>query len=327
MAIIANTKTWTKTRVTATGITSPIANRNLLIAVKDAMKTYGGWTFVSASYYTGATQVVVSSPSADPWTAETTIVIAAAGTNHSWIVLQNNSISSGFQICFDMAITDTYSRKMYAYMSFSAGFTSGTITNRPTATDELKLNILSDCWSGETGNIDTKSANVFTSSDHQCTRVYFNDGSTTNQVAGIWLFDVPQNCSSWVDNKAICMMNFGSCVHANHDTAAEAYPTMYLHGNQLVVSLGTLYLGTTRFSSYAGVAGATGDYNSNWPCTPMWLISQSTAVPGIIGILYDLWWAHATTVANGDYFPGDGSRNQVVIGNMIQGSDGSAFVL
>jgi hypothetical protein len=315
MTELTNSKTWTKTRVTGSGASTLISHKLLLVAIKDEFKNHG-WSVISSSDS-------VTSDSNDNWANDTDIVIAVAGSVHSWIVLQNNNIKTGFQICIDMSVVDASARKAYFYMSPSVGFSSGTTTNRPTASDETQLNILTDYWiTGTTGT--SKSANVFTSSDHQCTHVFIYSGAV---ICGFWIFDVPKNCPSWVDNKVIAMVNGGACTVAEHDAITEAYTTMKIDGTKVNVVLATVMIGATRALSYAGVSGATGDYGGAWPSTPMWLLSVTASVPGIFGTIYDLWWSHITTVTTGDCFPSSGAKNQVVFGNMIQGNDGTALVL
>jgi hypothetical protein len=316
MTELVNAKTWTRTRVTGSGVDVITTNKLLLVAIKNEFKNHG-WTVVYSSDS-------VAADAYDNWVDNTDIVVAVAGSVHSWIVLQNNNVNVGFQICIDMSVTDAYARKAYFYMSPSVGFTSGTIQNRPTASDETKLKILTDYWIAAVTIGTSKSANVFTSSDHQCTHVFLYSGSA---VAGVWIFDVPKDCSTWVDNKIITLVNSGTCVSTLHDTDAEAYTTTRINGITTYVELATIVIGTTQVISYAGVAGATGDYGTNWPCTPMWLLSTSTLNPGLVGVVYDLWWAHSTTVTTGDYFPGDGSKTQYVFGNMVQGNDGGTVTL
>ena len=314
MTELTNSKTWTKTRVTVTGASVIIANKKLLIAIKNQMIS-SGWVFVSSSNK-------VNSGGTDYWVSDTDIFMATEGTAHSWIVLQNSSIKTGFQICINMDISDSYARAASIYMSPSSGFSGGSITNRPVATDEVKVNVKSNWWFVAAANT-TVSANVFVSSDLKCTHIFLYGGTT---IDGIWIFDVPQNCPSWVDNKIVCMVN-SSCLFSDYDSDAEALGTMKIKESRVLVCFGTLCLGTTCVPTYNGVVNATGDYGTNWPCTPMWLLSTNTSRPGQYGMIYDLWWAPTTTVTTGDYFPGGGSKTQFVFGNIVQGNDGTTVTL
>jgi hypothetical protein len=132
MTELINSKTWTKTRVTATGSSGGIANKKLLVAVKNQMISSGGWVVVSSSDG-------VSSGSIDYWVDDTDIVIASEGTAHSWIVLQNNNVKTGFQICINMNVSETYGRYGSVHMSPSIGFSGGSTANMPTASDIVWL--------------------------------------------------------------------------------------------------------------------------------------------------------------------------------------------
>jgi hypothetical protein len=281
-----------------------------------------GWTFVSSSDS-------VNSGVTDYWVDDTDIVYAGEGTAHSWIVLQNNSVSVGFQICINMNIGS--SNKASFSMSPVIGFSGGSITNKPTANDECKLNISNNFWfNGATTT--TPSANIFTSSDLKCTHIFISTGSSGTAVDGIWIFDVPKDCPSWIDNKIVCMV-YGNSATSGYSsnyssTALNSFATMYVKGRQVLLCLGTLVLATLEIpGSYSGAAGASGDYGTNWPCTPIWLLSGTTSGPGIYGVIYDLWWAPYTTITTGDYFPGDGSKTQFVFKNMVQGNDGTTVTL
>ena len=78
MTELTNSKTWTKTRVTVTGASVIIANKKLLIAIKNQMIS-SGWVFVSSSNK-------VNSGGTDYWVSDTDIFMATEGTAHSWIV-------------------------------------------------------------------------------------------------------------------------------------------------------------------------------------------------------------------------------------------------
>lgn len=72
----------------------------------------------------------------------TALVTAGAGTNHSWIVLEFAQINDGaghkLQVCFDFLGSMATSTPS-TFLSAAAGFTGGSATARPTATDEQQL--------------------------------------------------------------------------------------------------------------------------------------------------------------------------------------------
>lgn len=313
MPELSNTKTWTKTRLTVTGASSIISNKLLYVAIKNEMLNHG-WSVVSSC---DSSSVSLS----DLWVDNTDLVYATSGNPHSWIVLQNDSVYSGYQVCIDLNYSDAFGVQGSVYSTCITPFSGGTTTDRPTSATSARLNLRVNYMFNATSGT-TKSANVFTSSDHQCTRVYLYNGSS---IAGFWMFDQLRNSPSWVTYPVIGLVNTDSCVHADFSSASTNYATGYGGGDAVYSWLGTLMLGTTRVLTYAGAANATGDVGLTAPCTPMWVISSSNHYSGILGVLYDLWWTHSSCTAQGDTFPAGGTRTQVVIGDMVQGNDGTAF--
>lgn len=316
MAEIANTKTWTKTRLVANLSSAANNNKLLFVKIKDEMKAHG-WTVVGSSDATTANLT-----GTDLWVDQTDITVSAT-VAHSWIVLTNGSIATGFQICFAFSITSTTAAKVRVVVS-RVGFTGGSTTARPTATDEIICTLESDNWTANAATAE-EHAHVFTSSDHQCTHVVLS--SSASAVHGFWALDRPAVPPSWFTNPWVVIMHGLDPLHSNWSTSADLWANVCTpDGLGIGCGLGSLMVGTTRALTSANLAGASGDYGGNWPCTPAWLVSSSPYMGGIVGRLFDLWWGH-TSLADGDAFPADGSSTQVVIGNVIQGNDGTALVL
>lgn len=315
MSEMTNVKTWSKTKVTGTGASNAIANNDLLYNIKTHLKTVG-WSVVSSS--DGSSNFGAS----DYWVAGTSIVHAVSGSNHSWIVLSNSSICTGYQLCIDFA--NATNNIVYMYVSVNGtGFTGGSLTARPTASDEVQLNINGNTWTSYTSGT-SPSANIFTSSDYKATMIYL--GPTT--VRGCWLFFAPLLAPSWFTKPNVSLVNSGTCVYTNFDSVGEEWLTSNIGGVRVLSLLGTLIIGTTIALTTAGVAGASGDYGGTWPTSPMWILSINSSIPGFLGTVPDVWWLHSNaTLALGDLFPGDGSGTQVVIGNFGQGNDGTALSL
>jgi len=91
------------------------------------------WTVVGSS-----DSVSANLTGSDFWTGSfdaTKIVRAAAGTAHSWIVLQSPA-NFGMWLCIDYIANDTTMSFTFA----TAAFTGGSTTARPTSTKEIKIN-------------------------------------------------------------------------------------------------------------------------------------------------------------------------------------------
>jgi hypothetical protein len=302
MAEISNAKTWAKTRLTATGSTAENAARILFERIYKHLVANCGWACVATS------NGVDSAGAGDRITADDPahLVPAAEGINHSWVLLQNDHIATGFQVLWNFT---SASSAIYCDCTFSlVGFTGGSLTNAPTSTFGCKQAAIG--WKTYVAAT-TVSANVFSSSDYQCTRIFM--GPTT--VTGFMIFDRPHTVQPWYTAPNFVLMSLGSGVYADFGSSAS----------QAIV-------GSNRMSHYvwhrlsASMAGAAGDNQGAWPVDYAQI--QCSGVPrhGHLGHLQDLWFVLAS-LAVGDAFPGDGSRQQIVIGNLVLGNDGTALTL
>jgi len=314
---MVNVKTWSKTRVTGSGGTTSIAVRDLLIAIKNHLKTVG-WSVVASC------DGNLSFGAADYWIDYSDIVHAFSPSKHSWIVLSNSAICPGYQLCIDCDQSSTMPQQFKAFVSVDGvGFTGGSLTVRPAAADAVLLNMNGQYWINY-GSGTTPSANIWTSSDYSATKIVL--GPTT--VRGVWWFVRPIDPKDWWLKPNLSMINYGTCVHTEHDTDTEFWTTGIVNGQRTLFGLGTIMIGAVRALTTAGVAGSSGDYGGNWPCSPMWAISNQAVMPGMLGFVPDQWWTHSNaTLALGDTFPGDGSKAQVVIGKMAFGNDGTDLTL
>jgi len=93
--------------------------------LKDTLVTNCGAVVVSSSDSSVA-------DASDNWGSAADLIWSTGA--HSWIVLQLDSVFSGFQICIDLS-ESSYKNEAIVLTS-AAGFTGGTTSARPTATDE-----------------------------------------------------------------------------------------------------------------------------------------------------------------------------------------------
>jgi hypothetical protein len=312
---MTNGYTWSKTRLTGSGGTNALANKDLFVKIKNHLKTRG-WSVLRSC--DGAANY----GAADYWLDSGDIVTAVPGSDHSWAVLGNDAICPGYQLCLDWGFASAV--QLYAYVSVDGtGFTGGSLTARPTAADEAQVNLNGNNWTSYSSGT-APTANVWTSSDYRATKVVL--GPTT--VRGAWWFARPAEAPDWWVRPNVSMIHNGTCVHGDHDADTELWTTGIINGRRVTFGLGTLMVGTTRALMTAGVAGASGDAGGQWPCSPMWLLSGEAASPGVLGFVPDQWWLHSNaTLALGDTFPGGGTKQQVVVGNMGFGNDGTDLTL
>jgi hypothetical protein len=299
MAAISNTKTWTKIYRTVPGGTDTI--KIFLRTLKNDLIT-AGFSHVASC------DSVTTSTSVDLWDSDSDLVWAAAPSAHSWIVLQNNSMTSGFQVCIDLDGSAGYIRMYIANSAYSGGST----TAKPTATNEVEVTTGATAWTPVSTSW-SRQYNMFYSSDGQCVRIYL--AYNGNVSYGLINIEKIQNAPTWVSLPVVANVTTSLTIRTSFPT----FGVCNFNGKKISVGFGGLVLATdildlTIFGS--------GDYNTDWPCNVVYLVSNNTAVPGIFGTLADLWQG-VYSLVDFDYFPGDGSKAQVVIGDLVQGSDGT----
>jgi hypothetical protein len=307
MAEISNSKTWTKIyRTFASGAGS---DKTVIRTIKNDLITAG------FSHVSSCDSAAVSS-STDLWDSDSDIVWSAT-TNHSWIVLSHSGIVSGLQICIDLNYASNY---ITAWASMSSGFSNGTISSRPIASDEIKISEGTSCGWGTPGESYSRQYNLFYCTDS--VRIYTAHSSTSSY--GFWHFDKIQNAPTWLTYPAVLKIGDVSLSALKRSSFVNSSGFSYcsVNGKQILVNFGSLCLASTAVQDLTSLN--SGDYNSEWPTSKVIVVSNSISVPGIYGYLADMWQV-VDDLADFDYFPGDGSKAQFVLQDIAQGSDGSTI--
>ena len=312
MAGMALEKTWVVSEYTADLGTSALNCAMALFQVKEAMKAHG-WTVSTSS-----DGVAGGSVTGDNW-IDAGDVVWAASSNHSWIVMTNAAISANFAICIDCLYAEKTSISVYCT---SAGYNGdGTKSSRPTAvSNEVTLRAGAYCTSVTT----PMSFMCFTSTDYQCTRICLLYGTYTC----LWIFDVPKQPPSWWTTPYVAFVQASSKILDM--TTLSSATDMGVRGR----------LSATTFNiSFGGVGGASGligslyfgygcSYAGGFPLCNVSLISLSSAVPGFLGYLYDMYWtsiAFAVTYPKPiGYLPSAAStKGFIMLGQLAVGNDGN----
>lgn len=158
-------------------VDSDSANRTLLLAIKNSLIGFplSPWVVAGSS-----NSVAAGMDGVDRWA--TTANLVYGGGNHSWIVLQQDGINPGFQVCIDFRAAQTGT----VAVSPANGFTGGAINARPTATDEYTCTLASsaDAWWGMNffNSAVNTNLHVMMSTDGECTRI-FNTGPSGDNAA------------------------------------------------------------------------------------------------------------------------------------------------
>ncbi len=189
MTLPSLTKTWQfvpNYAIAATG-TALGTNRTILKTIKDFLTTDAAEWVDNANIATTAANlwtvryscdsVVAGSAGdgVDRWDAITDLVWANAASAHSWIVLRNTAIGSTAELLISCEGSSGSGHVLTIAISPSAGFTGGTTTARPTATDEA-VTLNNAAWGG-VGTSDTSvKVHVVKSTDGECWRVFACNG-------------------------------------------------------------------------------------------------------------------------------------------------------
>lgn len=315
MALPTLSKTWQhnlNNRVTASG-TVLTDNRAALRGIKNAMIGFATqpWTVAGSSNGTTA-----GMDATDRWSANTDLVWANAGTAHSWIVLQQTGVSATFQVLITLENASGNGQVAGVFMS-AAGFTGGSTTARPTATDEVTLIAVNTAWGGnQTGTNFDILWNVSQSTDGQCTRVFafYNSVHST-----MWIFDKAKNPVTGWTNSALGFVRGGS-------TNVATFANLGTSGSPLIAGRHS----TTNFTGFMtaeGSANASGglgstfgtvanQISSEWPLFPTAFYTATGSVAGRHGEFFDMWVANSAR-SHPDQYPGSGGAQFANVTNLV----------
>jgi hypothetical protein len=324
MALPSLVKTWQFTYVNqaiATQGSVLLLNRRLFRSIKNALIGFAStpWT-VRYSCNGTVPGTGVAGDGVDRWAADTDLVWAASGNNHSWMVLQQAGINAGFQICIDLNSSVAYQGSII--VSPSAGFTGGTTTARPTATDEIAV-ISAAQFTLHSSDVALKW-HVIQSTDGQCTRIAVFSAGALQAYAS---FEKPKNPVTGWSNPSWSMWNGGTSNMANlanisssGTTSSGKFRMSATNGNLFVASEGH---STGQLSSLLSGANAA---SAEFPMFPAAMASVTATIQGRHGEFFDLWAAQTGT-ASGDGYPASGTTNQFVnVGQLIWPWNGSSAI-
>lgn len=284
--------------------------KNTLIGITSSPWTVSGSS--NAGGTTGAPTGAGALDGVDRWTVDTDIFTNGSNSRHAWIVLRQDGIASHYEMCWDFTQTGNMNATTLI-VSPSAGFTGGSATARPTATDEIIM-INNTNW---IGNLNTNyQIHIWQSTDGQCTRiiVWKNGGN----LCSFFLFDKPQNPVSGWTNPSVtsAFINSGTGLIAPNYPNLSASPTSV--GSSKAKANSVFDVRYTGESNTAGLLANTtdvgnlpNDFDGTWTFYPIGFYSVTSNNRGRHGNFFDLWW-RPTAMNSGDTFPNNTSFRQFV---------------
>jgi len=303
-------KTWqfNVNQVTATSGVLETDVDNMLVKLIASLTGFGSapWTVVSCS---NGTTVA----STNQWTTPANIVHNNGA--HSWIVLKQTGCGGqgNFQICFDMAFSPA--QVWSIIISTNAGFTGGSVTARPTATDEQLLSTNSYFTATPSQSV----VHVLQTTDGASTRFFLFIGGTTYMTVHL---ESQADCLA--SNTAACVAYFQGT--AGFPLGANSTAQHYGRHNS------TTYVAYITGESIPGGlvcnlnSGAQNQLVSAYHLCPMGVYSNTSTVWGRVGRLVDLWWG-SSAVAMGSSYPLAGGFQFVQFGAAVYPWNGTTPVI
>jgi hypothetical protein len=301
MALPTLAKTWQfdiNQTITAQG-SATATGKAIIFALKESLIGFAQnpWTVRGSS-----NSVAAGLDSVDRWASTANIVNSSS--DHSWIVLRQTGIASNYEVCLDF---NSVGNNMTVAVSASAGFTGGTISARPTATDEA---ILVNTNAYMSGVDTTHQLHVMQSTDGACTRVIVWRGSTN--LCTFMLFDKAVNTVTGWTNPCLSIMQAitsdKAITYANLLAGSNSYGRY--SGN--FTALWTCESnGSSIFPELTNIGTITNSIDNAWSFFPIGIASTTINNRGRHGSIADLWWK-PISVSDGDTFPNDANNRQFV---------------
>lgn len=293
--------------------------RQLMRMIKNSLIGFGTlpWT---VRYSCDGTTAGSAGDTVDRWAADANLVWS--GTTHSWIVLRQTGIATNFELCIDLANANSYVTTFV--VSPSAGFTGGTTSARPTATDQIVLPETD--WGHYASTTATYKLHVLQSTDGQVTHVVV---FSNNLLTGHWMFQKPKNPVSGWTNPSVSLVTGVTGSVASPSSDAYTFDN-FLPGTTSFRGRGTgtmtIFLAaegtSTALTAASSVFAAPNDFSGEYPFFTCSVNSTTASHRGRHGLLFDTWLGLDIT-NNGDTYPNDTSRQFLQIATQIIPWNGS----
>jgi|SRR5271166_1153643 len=255
------------------------------------------------------------------WTATTDLVWATPGA-HSWIVLRQTGLGGTHsEILISLGLNSN--QEILVTWSPSAGFTGGSTTVDPTATDGYQLtntSFLTGLFMGVDGTNRSYVVHIMQSTDGAVTRVFI---MYANICSGFWNFEVLQNpVAGWTLPVILGVIGTNSgtnqLVQANFYSNASGDfgvgnspnpPIMQFDWTGEGVNAGSNLL--TLVQTFAN------DLSGEWLMLPIGMYTQNVSYArGRHGMLFDIWWG-STGLTFGQQYAGAAPHAFTQFGDII----------
>jgi hypothetical protein len=319
-------KTWqhSANNVIAAQGTPLATNRRILRTLKNLMLAFGSsaWTTRYSSNGT-APGTGSAGDGVDHWAADGDLIWNSAGSAHSWYVFRQAGITATFEFLISLEGVSADGSILTAYISPSATFTGGTSTARPTATDEIPLRT-GAVWGGTSSADSGVILNVMMSTDGQCTRVVIND---TSLPSTFLMLDKPKNPPAAWTNPCFGVWLGAATGVPTYSDVSGAILHLRLSATVTTAFMTQEAFGTSTTARMLGAAAiGANELTGEFPVLPIGIWCDNSPLRGQQGQIFDFWLGY-TSVANGDTYPNDATRQFVQFGVGIHPWNGTIPVI
>src|SRR5271166_2429785 len=268
----------------------PTDAQKLMFALVTSFTSSPGW--VNSWTILESSNSVAVAGAGGNWASFANLIWANAGTAHSWIVLEQVGVGSNLQVLIDL--NSTFSFVISVSMSPNAGYTGGSTTTAPTATDAVPI-LVSTSWGGDAGGNVTYKLHAMQSTDGACTRVFvcsYENSSQGGASRAYIAFEAPQNpVVGWSNPVMGYWVGFNSPGQAL--TYGDTYNAPTAFGR--AVSNMTLYWTSESVTNnqISQFYSAPNDLSGQVTFSPIGLFSNTPSNKGRHGSLFDIWWGPA----------------------------------
>lgn len=311
-----------------------------------ATASSGNWSVVSCCNGAGGAGSFGNNDATDRWNANTDLIWAAPGSNHSWIVLKQTGITGGPLYLYLDLSSSTGSWRIHPGIS-TVLYTNGTATACPSGSSisfsgsnaSVYPVAAAYNWGGPAVNA-ASVLHVMKSADGKAFRaIMCRNGFAT----GLWIFDELENAPAAWTSPVVCSIGGGdSSTAPASDTAlvqnifanaGNLLGVTCINGNPALTCMHHQYFGVSSLVTTPTVAN---DMAAAWPMYRMGVYvrpnqAYGDGTPlincrGYAGQIRDLWWMQSQ-LAEGDMIPAAGTRNFVVLGDTAHPWNTTAITL
>jgi hypothetical protein len=231
-----------------------------------------------------------TSGASDLWISPANLSWNSGGGARSWIVLQQTGVTGGnLQICLELLSSSSPDSLAIAF-SPNAGFTGGTTSARPTATDEFSFGSVTITPTTSFSSV----LHVMQSTDGQSTRAFLMIGGVVKMA--LFIETVADSPASLTFKGLVSFLpNLSSDQHYSSSLWKGRFGAV-----NFVAYTGTEVYNNTRAT--AANSGALSSFTSQYVFSPISAHSETVNAKGRVGRLVDLWFGPYVPIT-GSTFP------------------------